>query len=239
MKSYLLTTYIVIFVLLLISYVNFYYPLITNNFKEINKDIISETNNLTEIEEVNKFIEKVENDKKNAVNANALKLDKFTDLSKSIYAKKGFIDDNNCYIPTFRLCNKKEKLNGYEIFTPFQQGCMYPDEKLSAFNTAFSQVDKYLNTLPHNSALDKENNEAIEAQKDLCAGSDLFKDGVAKFGLCDENVLINRYKLLKKQKNDIINNNNGFIKEKDINTGLNNMNRVYKACFGSDIEIIN
>ena len=149
---------------------------------------------------------------------------------KSIYAEKKLIDENGCYNPIFNRCPKKNGQHGYEIYTPVQQGCLYPEQNMTHYDTAYAVVDNYLNQLP----ADGSDGTNINNRKEVCANKPSVRDGLLKFGLCNKQKLEERCKLLTEQS-PLIADLNQNISTEDINTGIDNMKHIYKSCFNDDL----
>lgn len=149
-------------------------------------------------------------------------------VSDSIYKRSGYIDNDGCYNPVFRICNRKYNKQGYEIFTPIQNGCIYPNDSFNEFDTAFSLVDTYLNNIPaiNNSDIDVE----IKDIKEKCINKPSVINGLYNFGLCNKTKLEERIKLLEDQKNNIVDLNPG-ISNDDIQTGIDNTQLILDTCY--------
>lgn len=213
--------YFIFVIIIFISLINlFIYPIFNTHINK-NKDNIDDIIYKRELFKTDKIIDSLTNN----TGTNNLP----NNINNSIYKINNLIDDNDCYEPNFRICNRKLQKNGYEIFTPVQKGCLYPDDKLDYYNTAYAQVDKYLNLLPP--ATGERNNMSINERKKLCISKPNVKNGLNKFNLCDRDKLQSRCKLFKEQSNY-------DKKKKDesnfINNGINNMKLIYSSCFTDD-----
>ena len=164
---------------------------------------------------------------------NSLETEKF--VNKSIYKLNGLIDNNDCYNAQFKLCNKRNQLDGYEIFTPMQEGCLYPDDKISPYEAAYSQVDKYLSLLPP--ATGKNTELTNKQRKKKCLNKPSVKIGLNEFGICNKEILKTRCKNLNSQKESIADLNN-YVSLDDLNTGVENMKLIYSSCFPEDEPLV-
>lgn len=216
----------IIITILLFLAINYYTPLITTKTDKIIINAKQSSKDKQELSATDKLINDICGKKYNVHNLDGLAIETFNDIQDSIYAAKDKIDDNGCYVPQFRLCNRKYDAGGYEIFTPVQQGCHYPSNSLNSFDTAFATVDKYLNTIP---GVDNTSNTSANIRTE-CANSQAFKDGVQLFGLCNKTELENRYFGLQEQKAGLVSRNEGLDNE-DIDRGIENTAHIYSACF--------
>lgn len=213
-------------------------PFITTKYNEQFTSLIKNNMKLNQTKQFNKFINSFNNKNNNATeytdNLTKNAIEKYENsIRESAYKEAGRIDDNGCYNPIFRKCNKKRGKDGYEIFTPFQSGCIYPDMHISGFDAAFAQVDKYLNIVSSDSNV----NDNINEHKKTCINKPEVKTGLIKFGLCNKEKLKKRCTDLNTQKNNIVAINE-HIDLEDIETGISNMKHIYNSCFPTEEPLI-
>lgn len=233
MKNNKLINFLMIIVIILL--------LVLLSFKTnyINNNIFNKTEGFLNHRYKEFLIDKTDKEIDNLINENFENTPAITtkfNLDDAIYKKLGIIDDNNCYNPTFKLCNRKTDMTGYSIFTPVQNGCSYPGEgEISGFETALAQADKYLNLLPGD---DITNDNGMEFErKMLCGGKPNVRQGFALFGLCNKNKLTDRCKALYNQKESIADMNKG-VEVSDLETGIDNMKVIYSSCFPDETPLV-
>jgi len=129
------------------------------------------------------------------------------------------VDEDGCPIAYFSKCKENSVNPGYQVFTHRGQwGCTYPDKYTSInndFDTAFSTVDNYLQSLPPKmekitledgsislKVSDYSASEKIAKMK-KCAFK--YKDEIRNFGLCDNNKLNDKYTIKENIENGELN----------------------------------
>lgn len=155
--------------------------------------------------------------------------------NESVYKMKDLIDENDCYNAQFKVCNKRYGMDGYEIFTPAQEGCVYPDDTISPYEAAYSQVDKYLNLLPP--ATGSNTSLSTTERKSKCLDKPSVKAGLNNFGICNKSVLRTRCKNLNNQKQGIADATDGISLD-NLNEGIENMKLIYTSCFPDEEPLV-
>lgn len=255
--------YIFIIIIILVAVAAIYYPLFNTNSKKIVAETEENIAIQKELDEVDKKIAEITtttnyeslieskfnsklplldtNDeikfvpKNTAVNHLPLKSELELFKNESIYKMKDLIDENDCYNAQFKVCNKRYGLDGYEIFTPAQQGCVYPDDTISPYEAAYSQVDKYLSLLPP--ATGSNTSLSTTDRKSKCLDKPSVKAGLNNFGICNKSVLKTRCKNLNSQKQGIADANSGISLE-NLNEGVENMKLIYASCFPDEEPLV-
>lgn len=221
--------YIYITIIIIIAVIAIYYPLFNTNSKKIIADTEENIAIQKELDKVDKKISEITTITKQSINKTELF------KNKSIYKMKNLIDENDCYNAQFKVCNKKYGLDGYEIFTPAQEGCVYPDDTISPYEAAYSQVDKYLSLLPPATGLNE--TLSLTERKTKCLNKPSVKAGLNNFGICNKNVLKTRCKNLNNQKHGIADANNN-ISLSNLDEGVENMKLIYASCFPDEEPLV-
>ena len=226
--------YIFIALIILVAVVAIYYPLFNTNSKKIIAETEENIAIQKELDEVDKKIAEITTNSKNTTHPQDLNnLELFR--NESVYKMKDLIDENDCYNAQFKVCNKRYGLDGYEIFTPAQEGCIYPDDTISPYEAAYSQVDKYLNLLAPATGNRKTMTNTDRKRK--CLNKPSVKAGLNNFGICNKSVLRTRCKNLNSQKQVISDATNGISLD-NLNEGIENMKLIYASCFPDEEPLV-
>jgi predicted transcriptional regulator len=213
-----MNTFIILFIVFALVLFNIFIPVLTTNYNKLLNDISINKAHKDELIKTDKIIEKLTNNTK-AINT----LEPFTD-DESILRRQRKIDINGCYEAKFERCENKYGERGYKVSTAISNNCLIPGNNLTDYDTAFAQLDNYLNNMPF--IADSNDN----TRRSKCVNKPSVKNGIALFGLCNRRELTERYCALKEQKAELADMNPG-LEESDLERGLSNMELINGVCF--------
>jgi hypothetical protein len=218
-----MNTNIILILLFGLVLLNILYPILTTNFTKLLMTVRADKYYNDELIKTDKIIHELTTKHDDVKTTNTL--EDFT-VGESLLRRKNAIDSNGCYEPKFEKCKTDDGVKGYSIGTVINSECLTPGNNLTNYDAAFAQLDKYLNNMP-------EIEGASGDRRATCISKPSVKKGIALFGLCNRNELLQRYCSLKEQKAELADMNPG-LEESDLDRGLSNMELIHGVCFPDD-----